>query len=81
MPVVSVKVSDELKKRMEKFKHINWSEILREAIIKTLDAEEGRDLARAVLYTEKVRKKAPKGWDSAKEIRYWRDKRYGQDRN
>lgn len=78
MPVVSVRVNDDIKKKMEKLKHINWSEVIRSAIMKVIEEEEGRDLAKAVLITEKVRKKAPVGWDSAEIIRYWREQRYGK---
>jgi len=77
MAIISVRVSDEIKKRMDRLKHINWSEVIRRAIIKTLEEEEGRNLARAVLLNEKVRKKAPKGWSSVETIRYWREHRYG----
>ncbi len=77
MAIISVRVSDEIKKRMDRLKHINWSEVIRRAIIKTLEEEEGRNLARAVLLNEKIRKKAPKGWDSTEIIRYWRQRRYG----
>ncbi len=78
MPIVSVRVSDELKRRMDRLKHINWSEIIRKAIAKTLEEEEGRNLARAVLLNEKVRKRAPEGWSSVEVIRYWREHRYGK---
>jgi len=78
MTIVSVRVDDELKRRMDRLKHINWSEVIRRAIIKTLEEEEGRNLARAVLLNEKVRKKAPEGWSSVEVIRYWREHRYGE---
>jgi len=78
LPVVSVRISEETKRRMEKLRHINWSEVIRKAILKVIEEEEDRNLARAVLITEKVRKKAPKGWDSSQIIRYWRDSRYGE---
>jgi len=77
MAIISVRVSDDIKRRMDRLKHINWSEIVRRAIIKTLEEEEGRNLARAVLLNEKIRKKAPRGWSSVEAIRYWRENRYG----
>ena len=76
MAVVSVRVSDELKRRMEKLRHVNWSEVLRQAIVRILE-EEGRNLALAVLLNEKIRKKAPEEWDSTEFLRRWRDGRYG----
>lgn len=78
MAVISVRISDEIKKRMEKLKHINWSEVIRRAIIEVLEEEEGRNLARAVLLNEKVRKRAPEGWSSVEVIRFWREHRYGK---
>ena len=81
MAIISVRVSDEIRKRMDRLKHINWSEVIRRAIIKTLEEEEGRNLARAVLLNEKIRKKAPEGWDSTEIIRYWRQRRYGANSN
>lgn len=78
MPVVSVRVSEEIKRRMDRLKHINWSEVIRRAIIKVLEEEEGRNLAKALLINEKIRKKAPEGWDSTELIRFWRDHRYGK---
>jgi len=78
LPVVSVRVSEEIKRRMDRLKHINWSEVIRRAIIKVLEEEEGRNLAKALLINERIRKKAPKGWDSTELIRFWRDHRYGK---
>ncbi|MHA1609700.1 MAG: hypothetical protein ACTSUJ_06810 [Candidatus Njordarchaeales archaeon] len=78
MPVVSVRVSEEIKRRMDRLKHINWSEVIRRAIIKVLEEEEGRNLAKALLINERIRKKAPEGWDSTELIRFWRDHRYGK---
>ncbi|MCX8183755.1 MAG: type II toxin-antitoxin system ParD family antitoxin [Crenarchaeota archaeon] len=77
MAIISVRVSDEVKKRMEKLSHVNWSEVLRKAILRVLEEEEGRNLALALLLNEKVRKKAPEGWDSTEFIRRWREYRYG----
>jgi len=78
MAIISVRVSEDIKKRMDKLRHINWSEVIRRAIIKVLEEEEGRNLARAVLLNEKIRKKAPEGWDSVEVIRFWRERRYGK---
>jgi len=61
---------------MEKFKHVNQSEVLRKAIYRVL--EEERDPALAVLLNERIRKRAPEGWDSAEFLRRWRDGRYGR---
>ena len=76
MAFISVRVSNEIKERIDRLKYINWSEVIRRAIIKTLEEEEGRNLAKAVLLNEKIRKKAPEQCDSTGIIRYRRQHRY-----
>lgn len=60
---------------MEKLRHVNWSEVIRESIRKKIGEENGRNIAEAVLINERLRRAAPEGWDSAKVIREWRLKR------
>ncbi len=72
MAVISVRVDRETKRKMDAYKHINWSEVIREAIREKIRSEQ-RNLARAVLLNEKLRKKAPEGWDSTRMIRFWRE--------
>lgn len=74
------RVSKELKKRMQELNHVNWSEVVRDAIRKKVQAEEGKQLAAAVLLTERVRKKAPEGWKSEDVIREWRERRHEGNR-
>ncbi len=81
MSIITVRVDDETKKKMSQMHHVNWSSVLREAIDKKIREESNRDLARAVILTDKVRKKAPSGWNSTEVIRYWREHRYGRNRN
>jgi len=81
MTIISVRIDDELKKEMDRLKHINWNEIIRQAIIRTINEEKGRNLAKAVLLNEKVRKEAPKGWDTTEILRYWREHRFGKGSN
>ena len=71
---ISVRVDDETKKEMENLKQVNWSEIIREAIRNRIDQETQNNLAKAVLYNEKIRKKAPEGYDSTNIIREWRER-------
>jgi len=68
-------VDERLKREMERLSHINWSEVIREALERKVKEESGRSLAEAVLLNEKLRKKAPEGWDSAEVIRAWRRRR------
>ncbi|MDF2954490.1 hypothetical protein [Candidatus Alkanophaga liquidiphilum] len=72
MPLVTVRVDERLKREMERLSHINWSEVVRKALERKVKEESGRNLAEAVLLNEKLRKKAPEGWDSAEVIRAWR---------
>jgi hypothetical protein len=65
-------------KKMRQMRHVNWSGVLREAIDKKLAQESNRDLANAVLTTDKLRKKAPPKWNSVEVIRFWREHRYGK---
>ncbi len=78
MPVISVRVEEDVKRQMEKLKHINWSEVIRSAVLRVIEEEKGRNLAKAVLLNEKIRKTAPKGWNSTDLIRHWRESRYGE---
>jgi hypothetical protein len=55
--------------------------VLREAIDKKIAQESSRDMAKAVLANDKVRKKAPPGWNSTEVIRFWREHRYGRNRD
>lgn len=76
MVTISVRISPELKKRMEQFKHINWSEIMRSAIERELETQKESNRAKAVLINEKIRKKAPKGFNSVDLIRRFREERH-----
>jgi len=58
---------------MEKYKHINWSEVVRQAILKTLEKEEERNLAKAVLLNEKNVIVPEEGYSSVEIIRKWRE--------
>lgn len=68
----NVRISPEIKKLMRKYRYINWSEIVREAILNKIQEEEKKNLAEALLINEKLRRKAPKNWDSTKVIKKWR---------
>ncbi|KXA96954.1 hypothetical protein AKJ39_03945 [candidate division MSBL1 archaeon SCGC-AAA259J03] len=81
MKVVSVRVDEETKERMESMPHINWSEIMREAIEKRIRKEEvgnrnvsPQSLKKASEITDELRRRAP-GWRSVEEVRKWRQSR------
>ncbi len=75
LSTITVRLDPEIKKKIRKYPHINWSEVAREAIIRKIQEQESRDVAEALLINEELRRKAPKGWDSAKVIRSWRRRR------
>ncbi len=80
MAVVTVRVDEETKRRMEELGEINWSEVLRDGIRRKLKEEEGRNLARAVVLNDRLQRPAPKGWDTVRALRDWREHRYGRGR-
>ncbi len=73
MPVINIRVDDELKKKMDKYRYVNWSEILRAEIVRTIERLEGRNLAEALLINEKLRRKSVV--DTTEIIREWREER------
>ena len=79
--VVSFRISKELKRRMDRLKHINWSEVVRKAIQEVVAREEAKlmskDLSRirrAALKSEEL-SRSIEGWSSVEEIRRWRERR------
>jgi len=74
MAIITVRIEDDLKRRMEKIKHINWSEVMRQAIIRVLGEEEGQNLAKAVLLNERNVIVPDEGYSSVEIIREWREK-------
>ncbi|MEM3384530.1 MAG: hypothetical protein QXE78_03225 [Nitrososphaeria archaeon] len=73
MALITVRVDEELKKRMSRFKNINWSEIVRKAILDVLKREEERNLAIALLLNEKNVITPDEGFSSVEVIRKWRE--------
>ncbi|MEM1985324.1 MAG: hypothetical protein QXQ24_01145 [Nitrososphaeria archaeon] len=73
MALITVRVDEELKKRMSRFKDINWSEIVRKAILDVLKREEERNLAIALLLNEKNVITPDEGFSSVEVIRKWRE--------
>lgn len=75
MTVVTVRVDEETKRKMKQIK-INWSEFIRNAIKNKIEEERRRNLARAVLINERIKKKSA-GEPRAEEIiRAFRESRY-----
>ena len=70
----SVTIPESMKEEMERV-DVNWSAVVREAIRRKLEWKHETDVVEAVLINEKLRRKAPEGWDSTKVIRAWRSRR------
>ncbi len=62
-----------MKEKMSKYKHVNWSEVIRRSIRKELKNLERRDLARSLLLNEMYLVKPDEGFSSVMEIRKWRE--------
>jgi len=67
---ITIRVPEELKNRMKRFKKINWSEVARRAFEEATRREEMLKAAESI---KTLRMKSVSEWDGAKEIRKWRD--------
>ena len=74
MARTSISLPGSLKRQMDAA-GVNWSAYLREVISQRVKQESERNVAEAVLLNERLRRKAPKGWDSTRVIRDWRNRR------
>jgi transcriptional regulator of met regulon len=81
MGVISVRIDERTRRKMKRLSHLNWSEVIRQAIIQKIKEEENRKrrldpktLREAAEITDKIRKPSP-SWSSTEEIRKWRDLR------
>jgi len=71
MFMLAVRVDEELKVRMRKHPHVNWSEIVRETIEKRVREEEMKEAAKTM---DELAEKTTGTWSGVEEIRKWRDK-------
>ena len=69
---ITVRVSLELKKRMERFPDVNWSDVVRKAVEEKLRELEIRE---AVEVMDEIASKARSGRPLAEVIREFRDRR------
>jgi len=78
--VVSARVDKETRRRMMRLPQVNWSEVIRGAIVEKIREEERRrevdlrDLREAAKTMDSLRVPV-EGWDSTEEIRRWRERR------
>jgi len=79
LPVITLRVDDQLKRKMEQLREINWSEVARKAIEEKISESElwqpvdSSLLSEASKDADALRRNA-KGWDSTSEIRRWRER-------
>ena len=81
MSVISIRIDEQTRRKMKLLSHLNWSEVIRQAITQKIKEEENRKrrlnpkmLKEAAEITDKIRKPSP-SWSSTEEIRKWRDLR------
>lgn len=81
MATVSLRVPDELKKKMDEHGEINWSAVIRANIEEEIERLESRSIGHAVATSERLSNEIDqaevKDENTAETIREWRDKRYG----
>jgi metal-responsive CopG/Arc/MetJ family transcriptional regulator len=84
MTIITVRIDERLKKKMDKMKHINWSEVVRKAISNMIEKEEStgsrREINRARMISaakeqDRLRAKTSGSWSGVEEIRKWRELR------
>jgi len=74
MPMITVKIDEETKRMMDDIR-IDWSEFIRNAIKNKIVEERKRNLAKAVLINERIRRKSSSEARSEEIIRRFRDER------
>jgi len=82
---VSLRVSDDLKKKMDEHGEINWSAVIRTNIEEEIERLESRSIGHAVATSERLSNEIDEGEvkdeNTAETIREWRDKRYRANSN
>lgn len=83
MATVSLRVSDDLKKKMDEHDEVNWSAVIRANIEEEIVRLESRSIGHAVATSERLSNQIDKGEtkdeNTAETIREWRDERYGSN--
>jgi len=79
MSMISVRVPDELKQRMEEHPDVNWSQLVREKLTEALESREEKQLSQALLISEQLSDEVDldevRGQNAAERIREVRDRR------
>ncbi len=86
MPVITVRIDEELKRKMDELSYINWSEVIRRSIINVIEEESKKKreqnkkkdlerIKRASLEAEEFYSYLG-GKESSETIREWRDRNW-----
>ena len=80
MPIMTTRVDEKTKKAVDSLPHINWSEVMRQAILKKLEEEQARrktkDLVQIRAAIKRIdRLRRPCEGDTTEELRSWRHRR------
>jgi metal-responsive CopG/Arc/MetJ family transcriptional regulator len=89
---ITIRISEDLKRKMDKVKKVNWSEVVRRAIVDRLKMEEklrtknwelvGRASKKSDDIRESLERICGKSdYDSAETIRGWRDARLWREQS
>ena len=77
--VVSSRIDEDTHKKMKRLRHVNWSEVMRQAILKKIEEETRRkidpaEVDEAIRLMDQVRR-PHRDYNGSEEIRKWRDQR------
>jgi len=83
LALITVRIDDRLKEKMKSVRHVNWSEVIRAAIVERISIEESAKqrsvdwslIERAIEDQDRLRAKTSGTWSGTEEIRKWRDLR------
>jgi len=67
----SITIPASLKQRMDRTDE-NWSEFIREVLVQRLEEEGEEDMTEALMLNERIKRPAPKNWNSLRVIKEWR---------
>ncbi|BCS92494.1 hypothetical protein L3N51_02411 [Metallosphaera sp. J1] len=82
MPTITIRVDDDLKRKMDELSYINWSEIIRRKIEEVIEEESIRKRRKDVKRIEQASAKSYEyflnygGKRSEETVREWRDKNW-----
>ncbi len=77
MRVITIRLDEETENAMKTVSGVNWSEVLRRRIREVSRRHSRQNKVKALLASQELSRKPAKGFDSAKTIRKWRDRRHG----